>query len=372
MIPVASALFLALVLYALLRKLKASVRHSFYQYKNVALCALTIFTLFLLLLQMVNIFNYQGLIHTVKTVLGSTDVFAKIALPLVLIVSVYVTVSNIKLMRKEGRNWHNMLGCILGLLVIAGTVLPVVVGDMLQQATVVDIHNESGAALYIEEALSSAFSMIIAYLECVLIGTVVLGVKAARHVPAFDKDYILILGCQIRKDGTLTKLLQSRADRAVEFATMQREATGREITFVPSGGQGLDEVMPEAQAIKNYLLSIGIPEERILPEDKSVNTLENLTNSMELIREHTTVSSPKVAFSTTNYHVFRAGMFAAQQGFNLDGIGSPTKSYFWINAFIREFIATLVSERKTHMITMAILTVMMIVMVYIGFVNINL
>ena len=266
-------------------------------------------------------------------------------------------------MRKEGRNWRNMLGCMLGILVIAGTILPMIVSDMLQQTTIVNVHNEQGTAMYIEEAFSASFSIAIAYLECVLVGTIVFAVKAARHIPTFDKDYILILGCQIRKDGTLTKLLQSRADRAVEFAEMQREATGKEITFVPSGGQGSDEVMPEAQAIRNYLLSIGIPDERILPEDKSVNTLENLNNSMEIIKAHSDNSEPKVAFSTTNYHVFRAGMLAARQGFHMDGIGSLTKRYFWINAFVREFVATLVSERKTHVITMAMLSVAMIIMV---------
>ena len=368
-IPLAAALFLAVVLYAIIQEFKANVRHSFYQYRNVTYLALILFTSFLILHQLAIAFNYRGLIHTVRTVLETAGMVVTFALPLILIVSVYVTVSNIKLMRKEGRNWRNMLGCILGILVIAATILPYVVSYMLQLSTIVDVHNEQGSALYIEEAFSASFSMAIAYLECVLVGTIVFAVKAARHIPTFDKDYILILGCQIRKDGTLTKLLQSRADRAVEFARMQREATGKEITFVPSGGQGSDEVMPEAQAIKNYLLGIGIPDERILPEDKSVNTFENLKNSMGIIKEHSDASQPKVAFSTTNYHVFRAGMFAAQQGFDMDGIGSPTKSYFWINAFIREFIATLVSERKTHVITMAILSVAMIIMVMIRYLS---
>lgn len=362
-IPLAAALFLTVVLYAFIQELKANIRHSFYQYKNVTYLALIIFTSFLIFNQISIVFNYQGLIQTIRTILGTAELFAGLALPLILVVSVYVTVSNIRLMRKEGRNWRNMLGCMLGILVIAGTILPMIVSDMLQQTTIVNVHNEQGTAMYIEEAFSASFSIAIAYLECVLVGTIVFAVKAARHIPTFDKDYILILGCQIRKDGTLTKLLQSRADRAVEFAEMQREATGKEITFVPSGGQGSDEVMPEAQAIRNYLLSIGIPDERILPEDKSVNTLENLNNSMEIIKAHSDNSEPKVAFSTTNYHVFRAGMLAARQGFHMDGIGSLTKRYFWINAFVREFVATLVSERKTHVITMAMLSVAMIIMV---------
>ena len=167
----------------------------------------------------------------------------------------------------------------------------------------------------------------------------------------------------IRKDGALTKLLQSRADRAVEFARMQEKATGKEIIFVPSGGQGDDEIMPEAQAIRNYLLSIGIPDERILPEDRSVNTYENLRNSAELIRRHSGRPDPKIAFSTTNYHVFRSGQLAARQGIDAEGIGSPTKKYYWINAFVREFVAMIVSGRKQHLAAVGVLTAIILAMV---------
>ena len=129
-------------------------------------------------------------------------------------------------------------------------------------------------------------------LALALLATIILAVRAARHIPKFDKDYILILGCKILKDGSLPKLLQSRADRSVEFAKMQKEATGKDLVFVPSGGKGSDEVISEADAVANYLRSLGIPTE---------------------------------------------------------GIGAPTKRYYWINAFIREFIATIRYEWKAHL-----------------------
>ena len=186
----------------------------------------------------------------------------------------------------------------------------------------------------------------------------------------FDKDYILILGCQIRKDGTLTPLLQSRADRALDFGKMQKEAAGKDIKYVPSGGQGRDEVMAEADAIKEYLLSRGIPEDRIIVENKSLNTIENIRNSMNLIKEDFDGENPEAAFSTTNYHVFRSGMIASQQGFKLEGIGSKTKSYFWINAFVREYIAMLSEERKTHIKILAVLIALSLLMVLINYLSI--
>ena len=80
---------------------------------------------------------------------------------------------------------------------------------------------------------------------------------------------------------------------------------------------------------------------------------------MELIRKHTNAQEPKIAFSTTNYHVFRAGIFATEQGIKAEGIGSKTKQYFFINAFVREFIATLVSEKKSHIKVMAVMLFIM-------------
>ena len=88
--------------------------------------------------------------------------------------------------------------------------------------------------------------------------------KAANKIPEFNKDYIIILGCQVKKDGSLTSLLKSRVDTAIEFSKMQKEKTGKDLIFVPSGGQGKDENISEGQAMKNYLIQNGIKEEKIL------------------------------------------------------------------------------------------------------------
>ena len=172
------------------------------------------------------------------------------------------------------------------------------------------------------------------------------------HNSKYDKDYIIILGCGIKKDGSLTNLLKSRVDKAVKFSKMQESKTGKRIKFISSGGQGSDEVISEAQAISNYLISTGISSKDIIIEDKSRNTKENIINSMNLIK-----NNKKVIYSTTNYHVFRAGNIAYKLGYNIEGVGSNTKQYFWINAFIREFIATLNNERKKHILFILILTI---------------
>ena len=89
--------------------------------------------------------------------------------------------------------------------------------------------------------------------------------------------------------------------------------------------------------------------------------------SLQLIREHSGQEKPRIGFSTTNYHVFRAGILAEDQGLHAQGIGSPTKSYFWLNAFIREFIATMYAERKRHFLAVLVLLLILLDMVGLMF-----
>ena len=74
----------------------------------------------------------------------------------------------------------------------------------------------------------------------------------------------------------------------------------------------------------------------------------------------------KISFSTTNYHVFRSGIIAYNQGLNCDGMGSKTKWYFYTNALIREFIANLVQEKTSHLILLLIINISLLVLIAIG------
>ena len=117
-------------------------------------------------------------------------------------------------------------------------------------------------------------------------------------------------------------------------------------------------MISEAEAIRRYLLERGVPESQILLEDKSENTEANLRNSAALIREREGGAEAGIAIATTNYHVFRAGLLAEEMGVHVEGVGGKTRTYFWINAFVREFIATLFSERRRHALIVALLTVL--------------
>lgn len=344
-IPISITIFLIYLLFLLITSYRKNQKENMYQYKNIAYLGMIIFISFTIINQLFAILNYNGLIETINGILSMFS-FAIILLPIAFVVSILMIISNLSLIKNEGFNLKNLLGLLLGTFLCFTTILPEIMYNVLYSATWIDLHNQNGIGLYIYNLVETSIYITITYIECILIGTIIMGVKSAKHIPKFDKDSIIILGCQIKKDGTLTKLLKGRVDRAIEFGKMQKSATGKDIIFVPSGGQGADEIISEAQAMKNYLIEQGIKEENILVEDKSKNTYENIQFSNNIINNN--IKDAKIAFSTTNYHVFRAGAIASSQNINIEGIGAKTKSYFWINAFIREFIATLYSEKKKH------------------------
>ena len=367
-ICISITVLLIYVLYLLIMSYKKSVAENIYRYKNISYLGMIIFVVFSIIVQLLSLRYFGGLAATIDTIL-QTSSLAVFLLPIAFIVSILVIVSNISLIRKEGFSFRNLLGIILGGLLCVSTILPEILYKTFYSSTWIDIHNQNRIDLYVFEFIENLIYIGVTYIECVFIGTIILGIKSVKYIPKFDKDFIMILGCQIKKDGSLTKLLKGRVDRAIEFSKMQKEKAGKDIVFVPSGGKGNDEIISEAQAMKKYLIEQGIKEENILIEDKSKNTFENIKFSNNIIKEKK--ENSKIAFSTTNYHVFRAGCIATSQNVFMEGIGAKTKSYFWINAFIREFIATLYTEKKKHIAVIFSIMIFVALMLFILYLNNN-
>ncbi len=263
---------------------------------------------------------------------------------LVLSFAVALTASNIALIRHEGFRRNNFYGIVISFLMVAGEVL----------GAVLMLSGNGGATQYHKNSITTT-SYLSCYVlfECFLIGSIINGLLAAEHEPPLDADYIIILGCRIREDGTLYPLVRGRVDRALAFYRKQKEATGKEAVFVPSGGKGADEPMSEAEAMQRYLLSKGIAKEKIMPETASRDTLENMLFSRKLIEEKS--PDAKVVFATTNYHVFRSGIISRQAGFEPEGIGARTKWYFWPNAFVREVVGMFVYKSKALLLILCLM-----------------
>ncbi len=259
---------------------------------------------------------------------------------LLLAFSLALAASNIALLRHNRPRVQNVLGLLISMLIIGGASF----------CFWLAYRDFSGSLqeYRIDTTICNVACMAFVYFECILAGAVICGIRAAWHRVSPGRDVIIILGCWFRPDGTLPPLLRGRADRAVEYWQDTLEKTGREAYMIPSGGQGPDEPMPEAEALRAYLISRGIPENRIIPETKSASTYQNLLFSRRIMAEN---GLPlRCVYATTNYHVFRSGMWAARAGLDAEGISSRTRWWFWPNAFMRECIGLIASRWKQELV----------------------
>ncbi len=281
--------------------------------------------------------------------------------PVMFVLSVILMLSNIWLIRNEGKKPINALGIIFGILWFFATVFTV--GFLF-------LPIDNNIFQYIFQFFNFAFghnvlTFIVGYFECMFLSTVASSYLAAKYKPPYDRDYIIILGCGINSDGTLKPLLKDRVDRAIQFEKEQVEKTGQHVIFVPSGGQGVDECVSESEAMKRYLIEQNIPSDRILKEDKSTNTFENMQFSKKVIEFHCNdMTNKKIAFTTTNYHVFRGYILSKKIGFDVKGISARTKFYFYPNAFLREFIGLLVDRKWQHLTAIALILCLFLSLFY--------
>lgn len=272
----------------------------------------------------------------------------------ILLLSLSLALSNIRLIKKEGFRVQNALGILMGLLFIGGFCAVKLTDNYLSI--------DSQAWFYTQLILNLTVTFLLCYFECMLISTMFCAAASTRYKPAPDMDYIIILGCAIRRDGTPTPLLRGRVQRAFDFEKEQYEKTGKHAKFVPSGGQGSDEVISEAESIARCLVELGVPGDRIVKEDKSVNTYQNMAFSKKVIESDSTSENCNIGFSTTNYHVFRGYTLAEKLGMKVKGLSAKTKLYFFPNAFIREFIGLLWEKKLLHILFATLVTAAMILM----------
>ena len=323
-------------------------RARWFDYGMVASCggALFLFSQFLLFSFLLVHGGLRGFSDLAYILTSAADVFTLIGLIPMALLCLLVSLSNLVLIRREGMRPVNLLGVMVSLLWLVA---------MVVWNRWWSIAAAASMPMEVAQFIDSAIAVAISYGECLLLATMLCAWMASRLEPAGPMDYLVVLGCGIRADGTPSPLLAGRVDRAREFDAACVEAGGAPATFVPSGGQGPDEVISEAQSMGNYLVSQGVDPGRIVLEDRSTTTNENMEFSRKVIEEHAgrDVSELLVGFSTTNYHVFRGYVCAHRAGMAVQGMGSRTRAYFWPNAFLREFAGLLASRWKGILVTYA-------------------
>ena len=148
-------------------------------------------------------------------------------------------------------------------------------------------------------------------------------------VPKVKCDYIIVLGAQI-KGTKVTNSLRERLDTAYDYIILNPETK-----IIVSGGQGDGEDIAEASAMKEYLAERGIESSKIMMENRSFNTNENMKYSVAFIDD----KNASVGIVSSNFHIYRSIKLAKAQGLtNVSGIASPCDSILFLNYIVRESI----------------------------------
>jgi|GEM_PF-50013 len=192
---------------------------------------------------------------------------------------------------------------------------------------------------FINKATKDGAGRIIRLIVCI-VGIVFLTVSTFVFVastlnwPDGTEKTMVVLGGGLNGEEP-SKILKSRLDKAYKYAIKHPN-----MTIIVSGGQGKDEVIPEAQAMKKYLTDKGIDENRIYMEDKSTTTKENFEFTYDLVKKLKLKDKQCIVYVTNGYHCFRSGRYAIEAGFtDAHPLPARTPIMSFLPNYFREFLA---------------------------------
>lgn len=145
-----------------------------------------------------------------------------------------------------------------------------------------------------------------------------------------DYDSIIVLGAQVKEDGSLSNQLRLRLETALEAYK------AKEVPIVTTGARGEKEPIEEAIAMKSWLVAQGVPENKVLVDIQSTSTLENIRNAKEILA---LMDRQYPAIVTSDYHLPRALAIASDLGLRPMGFPSPTTKEYWIKNHFREVLS---------------------------------
>lgn len=163
----------------------------------------------------------------------------------------------------------------------------------------------------------------------IILISIVLALYGRRDNVTFSEDAVIILGKGLDGDKVPVNLAK-RLDKAIEYHRRNPKAL-----LVVSGGKGSEDKLSEAQAMYDYLLSKGIPQDIIIKEDKSTTTYENFVFSSEILKEKLG-EDYSVAFVSNRFHIYRAERLAKSIGINATHLGAGIEWHTIPANYVRE------------------------------------
>ncbi len=249
------------------------------------------------------------------------------------VLTVFLLVNGLMMVRRESRSLGNLLSLFAGLAMVALPMVVIAVGGLAVDDARWDNVLTSITTYVLGLALYIAFCFFV----------FLCAAFAYRKIPTTTRaDYVVVLGSGLM-GAKVPPLLASRLDKGAEVADAQEPPA----TIIVSGGKGPDEEVSEAEAMAAYLRDHGVSSSRIILEDRSRNTRENLIFSRELLPSPDT----PILVTTNQYHVFRTALLTRELGIDAVVVGSKTARYYVPSAFLREFAAVM----KEYLVVNAVL-----------------
>ena len=150
----------------------------------------------------------------------------------------------------------------------------------------------------------------------------------------YDEKTVIVLGCGINGED-VSVVLAKRLDKAIESLDKNPDAV-----VIVSGGQGPQEVVSEAYAMRKYLVSKGIDANKIIMEEKSTSTITNFRYSHDIMKQKG-LPTDSVAFVTSSFHVYRAASYARSEGLDVTHMGADITWYTVPLNYCREMMAVI-------------------------------
>lgn len=206
-------------------------------------------------------------------------------------------------------------------------------------------HDFIGYLLWLLAVLIFAFPRLSKTWRIVLAALLVLGaavfavfeapvISNAKTDAAPQSDYLIVLGAGVNGSAPSLSMV-NRLEAALDYLETYPDAVA-----IVSGGQGAGEDVTEASAMHDWLVAHGMPESRIVQEDQSTSTRENLENSFAIIRSRGGDPADGVAVVSSEYHLYRAKQMARALGAKPLGVAAETTlPTMRANYFIREAFA---------------------------------
>lgn len=171
-------------------------------------------------------------------------------------------------------------------------------------------------------------------------GLILLNINETKDADKVDNiDTMIVLGAKV--NGTeISNTLKLRLDKAIEYYNKHKS-----VNIIVSGGQGNDENITEALAMKNYLISNGVNSNNIIEENKATTTLENIIYSKKILDNMN--NKGKVLIVTSDYHLFRGRLIASILGIENEGLCSTSSISGRLYYMIREYPTSIIDLVKS-------------------------